>query len=216
MDQAAEGSTVDAIEVFYSYSHGDEPLRKRLENHLSILLRQGVIAGWHDRMIGAGKDWKGEIDSRLESAQVILLLISPSFVASDYCYDVEMKRALKRHDSGQAKVIPVILRPVDWRGAPFGKLQALPRNARPVTSWRDRDEAFKNVAEGIRGAIDELRKRSLKGRSPGDPPAKKQRRAPNAGDSGREPGVGTARGTTEEEDSERLQSERSGGTWAGR
>ena len=153
MVSVASKDPSDAIEVFFSYSHRDEGLRKRLEDHLSILRRQGVISGWHDRMIGAGQEWKGEIDRRLESARIILLLISPSFLASDYCYDVEMKRAVERHDRGEATVIPVILRPCDWHGAPFGKLQGLPKDAKPVISWRDRDEAFKNVAEGIRAAI---------------------------------------------------------------
>src|SRR3954470_1358357 len=98
MGQRVGGGEAGPVEVFFSYSHKDESLRKRLEEHLSILRRQGIISGWHDRMIGAGQEWKGEIDRRLDSARIILLLISPSFLASDYCYDVEMKRALERHD----------------------------------------------------------------------------------------------------------------------
>ena len=78
------------------------------------------------------------------------------FLASDYCYDVEVKRAMERHDAGEARVIPVILRPVDWKGAPFGKLQALPRDARPVTEWPNRDQAFLDIAQGIRAAAEEL------------------------------------------------------------
>ena len=144
------------VELFYSYSHKDEELRDELERHLSILKRQGVIAGWHDRRIGAGKEWKGQIDAHLNSAAVILLLVSSDFLASDYCYDVEMKRALERHDAGEARVIPVILRAVDWKGAPFGKLQCLPTDAKPVTSWSNRDEAFRDVAQGIRKAVEEL------------------------------------------------------------
>lgn len=142
--------------VFFSYSHKDEELRDELEKHLSILKRQGVIAGWHDRKIGVGREWADEIDKHLNTADVILLLISADFMASDYCYDIEMKRALERHEAGEARVIPVILRPVDWRGAPFGKLQALPTDAQPVTKWSNRDEAFKNVAQGIRVAVKEL------------------------------------------------------------
>ncbi len=124
-----------AIEVFYSYSHHDEVLRDELEKHLSILRRQGVISQWHDRQIGAGREWEGQIDQRLNSAQVILILISADFLASDYCYDIEMMRAMERNDSGEARVIPVILRSVDWRGAPFGKLQAPPKtqNRSPAT-----------------------------------------------------------------------------------
>jgi hypothetical protein len=145
-----------SIEVFFSYSHKDEELRDELEKHLSILKRQGVITGWHDRRIGAGREWAGEIDTHLNTADVILLLISSDFLASDYCYDVEMKRAMERHEAGEARVIPVILRPVDWKGAPFGKLQALPTDAKPVTEWPNRDGAFLNVAQGIRAAVEEL------------------------------------------------------------
>lgn len=124
----------EGIEVFISYSHKDELLRDELERHSSILKRQKIISTWHDRKIGAGDDWKGQIDDHLDSAQIILLLISADFLASDYCYDIEMNRAIERHEFGEARVIPIILRPVDWKGAPFGKLQALPKNAEPVIS----------------------------------------------------------------------------------
>jgi hypothetical protein len=142
--------------LFYSYSHKDEALRDELETHLSLLRRQGVISGWHDRRIGAGSEWAGQIAHQLEAADVILLLVSADFLASDYCYDVEMKRALERHGAGTARVIPVILRPCDWQSAPLGRLQALPRDAKPVTSWKDRDEAFTDVARGIRNAVTSL------------------------------------------------------------
>ncbi|MBV8128140.1 MAG: TIR domain-containing protein [Planctomycetaceae bacterium] len=145
------------IRLFYSYSHKDEELRKELEDHLSLLRRQGVISGWHDRMIGAGEEWKGQLDKNLEESQIILLLISPSFLASDYCYDIETKRALDRHDKGEATVIPVLLRPVDWEGAPFARLQGLPIDLRPVTTWTNKDEALKNIAQGIRRAIAGMR-----------------------------------------------------------
>ena len=115
-------SQPNSIEVFYSYSHEDEELRQQLENHLSILRRQGVITDWHYRQIGAGREWEGEIDAHLNTAHVILLLISSDFIASDYCYDVEMQRAMERHEAGEARVIPVILRPVDWEAAPFSHL----------------------------------------------------------------------------------------------
>lgn len=146
----------ELVEVFFSYAHEDEDLRNELEKHLSILKRKGVITGWHDRKIGAGKEWEGEIDIHLNTARVILLLVSADFIASDYCWDVEVKRAMERHEAGEARVIPVILRPVDWEGAPFGKLQALPTEAKPVTSWANRDEAFVSVAQGIRASVKEL------------------------------------------------------------
>lgn len=150
-------SQQNGIEVFYAYSHQDEELRGQLENHLAILKRQGLITGWHDRKIGAGKEWKGEIDAHLKTARIILLLISSDFIASDYCYDIEMKRAMERHETGESRVIPVILRSVDWNEAPFDKLQALPKDAKPVTQWNDQDEAFTDIARGIRKAVEEIR-----------------------------------------------------------
>jgi hypothetical protein len=107
-------------------------------------------------MIGAGDEWKGAIDKNLEEAYVILLLISSSFIASDYCWDIETKRAIERHDRGEAKVIPIILRPCDWHGAPFGKLQSLPRDDKAVTSWSNRDEAWTEVAMGVRRAVEAM------------------------------------------------------------
>jgi hypothetical protein len=114
-----------AVSVFVSYSHVDEELRKELGKHLSVLERQGIISSWHDRRIGAGTDWEGAIDSHLNSARVILLLVSADFIHSKYCYDVEMKRALARHDERQALVIPIILRAVSLKGTPFAKLHRL-------------------------------------------------------------------------------------------
>src|SRR5215210_4642126 len=114
------------VKVFYSYSHDDEGFRKELEKHLSLMRRNGEISGWHDRNISAGTDWKDSIDKHLESAKIILLLVSADFLSSDYCYEIEMRRAMKRHQEGKARVIPVIVRNCDWSSAPFSSLQALP------------------------------------------------------------------------------------------
>ncbi|MEM7063932.1 MAG: AAA-like domain-containing protein [Cyanobacteria bacterium P01_B01_bin.77] len=138
------------IELFFSYSHKDEPLRDELAKHLSLLQRQGVLSTWHDRQIAAGDEWAKQIDQHLDQADIILLLISPDFLASDYCYDIELTRAMERHHRGDAVVIPVILRPVDWQSAGFAALQALPKNAQPVITWEHQDEAFLDVARGIR------------------------------------------------------------------
>jgi len=144
------------IRLFYSYAHEDEALRERLETHLKLLKRQGVLQDWHDRDISAGSEWAQQISAQLETADIILLLISPDFIASDYCWDVELQRAMARHEAGEAVVIPVVLRETDWTGAPFGKLQALPRDAKPVTRWADPDAAFVDIARGIRKVIAEL------------------------------------------------------------
>ena len=155
---AASPSPPGTTEVFFSYSHNDEPLLGELIKHLGILKRLGVIRDWHDRKITAGTEWKGQIDHHLNAAGVILLLVSPDFVASDYCWDIELKRAMERHDKGEARVIPVILRPVHgWKDAPFGKLGVVPTDGRAVTSWPNRDEAFADVAGHICKAVEGLR-----------------------------------------------------------
>ena len=124
-----------SIEVFYSYAHEDEELVKELRKHLSILKRQGVIREWYDREITAGTDWKGQLDQHLNSSGVILLLVSAAFLASDYCYDVEMTRALERHDQGEARVIPVLLRMVDgWQARPVRQASV------PADRWETRDQ----------------------------------------------------------------------------
>lgn len=149
--------TNEAVKVFYSYSHKDKKLRDTLEEHLSLLKRDGVISEWHDRGISAGREWADDIDKHLKSADIILLLISSSFIASDYCYDVELKLAMERHETGDARVVPVILRPCKWEKAPFGKLNALPRSGKAVTKWSNRDEAFTNIANGIGRVAEELK-----------------------------------------------------------
>ncbi|WP_427162372.1 GUN4 domain-containing protein [Aliinostoc sp. HNIBRCY26] len=154
----------ESFKLFFSYSHKDETLRDELAYHLSILEKQGVIASWHDREILAGEQWHDQISDNLNTADIILLLVSAYFLASNYCWDVEVKKAIERHDKGEACVIPVILRPVDWTGAPFAKLQALPKNAEPVVSryWHTQDEAFTDVAKGIRGAVQKLKQERAK------------------------------------------------------
>jgi hypothetical protein len=151
------------ITIFYSYSHKDETLREQLENHLSLLRRKGFISNWSDRQISAGTEWKDQIDRRIELAEIILLLTSGDFLASDYCYDIELTRAMERHEQSEARVIPVILRPCDWSDAPFGKLQALPKDGKPITTWANVDEAWLNVAQGIRLACQEIEERQVPG-----------------------------------------------------
>lgn len=115
-----------------------------------------MISDWHDRKIVPGSEWERNIDKYLSTARIILLLISADFLASDYCYEKEMQVALARHESGDTRVIPVILRAVDWQDAPFGKLQALPKDAKPVANWESRDDAFTSIVQGIRQAIREM------------------------------------------------------------
>ena len=146
------------IEIFLCYARKDEALLKELEIHLGALRRQNFFDVWHDREIMPGKETAREIDKHLNTAQIILLLVSHHFMNSDYCYLDQMQRAIERHECGEARVIPIILRPVYWERAPFAKLQPLPTDAEPATSscWHSLDEAFFNIAEGIRKAVEEM------------------------------------------------------------
>ena len=138
--------------VFFSYSHKDEALRDRLETSLAMLKRQGFVETWHDRRIVAGDDLTGAIAAELERADVVLLLVSPDFLASAYCYDREMQRAMERHAAGTARVIPIILRPCQWQDAPFSHLLAVPKDGLPVTKHADLDDAFLDIANAIKKA----------------------------------------------------------------
>lgn len=138
------------LKVFMSYSHADDELREELDKHLSLLRRHGVISSWDDRRIGPGEDIHSEISVHLDNADIVLLLVSADFLASDYCYDVEMQRALERHKQGTARVIPVILRPCDWKEAPFGMLKACPDDGMPVVNHTTPDEGFLQVAQAVR------------------------------------------------------------------
>ena len=142
------------IEVFFSYSHEDEKFRDQLDKHLSTLKKQGLLT-WYDREIAPGQLWNAAIDAHLNTASIILLLISPNFMHSEYCYTTEMTKALARHEAGEARVIPIILSPTDLTGTPFAKLQALPKNAKPITRWTKREDAYYDVVMGIRRAINE-------------------------------------------------------------
>ena len=142
--------------VFISYSHKDDEFRKQLKSHLRGLERSGLVTSWHDRMITAGSEWKGEIDKNLNEAGVILLLISSSFIESEFCFDVELEHALQLHQKGIALVVPVIIRPVVWSDLPFAKLQDLPSDGKPVSTWSNIDLAWVNVAEGLKTAIQDF------------------------------------------------------------
>jgi hypothetical protein len=148
----------EPLEIFFSYTHADEAWRKKIEISLSTLKRQKLIKGWSDRNILGGSEWEEMINSHLQTAPIILLLISPDFIASDYCYSNELDQAIKLHEARLARVIPIILRPTDWKDTPFNRLQALPRDAKPISRWADTDEALLDVAKGIRRVIEDLQK----------------------------------------------------------
>jgi hypothetical protein len=148
----------EGIRVFLSYSHKDQALIDQLTAYLDALTRRGVIQGWTDQQIEAGTEWDRAIVSYLDSADIILLALSADFLASDYSLE-EVEAALKRHDTKQALVIPVMLRSVDWSESllPFSRLQASPSNGKPITLWDNRDEAFLSVARDIQKAVEALK-----------------------------------------------------------
>jgi len=146
------------ISLYFSYAPADELLQTQLANHLTLLERQGVITSWSQRQILPGDEPAQVINQQLNTADIILLLISANSLADDTCYNLEIQRAIERHQTGETRVIPILLRPADWSGAPFSQLEVLPRNHQPVTTWANQDEAFRAIAEGIRAVAMELRR----------------------------------------------------------
>ena len=141
-DSMADERQNRPLKAFISYAHKDESLVRELETHMSGLTRGGELSMWTDRRIDPGEQWTSVLAEQLDTADLILVMVSADFLSSDYAYGVEFKRADDRARSGDARLVPVILRPVDWKGTPLDAFQALPREGRPVTAWRNRDEAF--------------------------------------------------------------------------
>jgi serine/threonine protein phosphatase PrpC/predicted negative regulator of RcsB-dependent stress response len=145
-----------AIEIFCCYARKDQPLMQNLKTHLMPLQRQRLVTLWSDTDINAGENWEEEIKKHLNTAHMILLLVSPDFIASDYCYSTEMARAMTRHTKQEARVVPIILRPTHWKGTPFAVIQALPQDAKPITKWANEDDALYDVVERLELVIHEL------------------------------------------------------------
>jgi hypothetical protein len=152
----ATAQGAQALSIFISYSHADEALKESLVKHLTPLKQMGLIDTWHDRKIPPGAEWKPEISRNLEAARIVLLLVSIDFINSRYCYEIELDKALEMHDEKRARVIPVILRSCLWQHTSFAKLQAVPKDGKPVNSWLDRDEALSSVAESVKQVAEEL------------------------------------------------------------
>jgi hypothetical protein len=150
---AAEKPLVRPLRVMYSYSHLDEVFKDELHTALAALRREGAIDVWQDRQILPGSEFDKDIAQALEASDIIILLVSKYFIASDYCWSVEMKQAVERHAQGTAAVLPVILKPADWKTSPFGKLTALPKDGKPIIEWQNPDAAWADVAEGMRRLV---------------------------------------------------------------
>ena len=152
------------VTLFYSYAHEDEALRDELQGHLKLLERRGLLAPWHDGQIVPGTNWANAINANLRSAELVLLLVSKDFIESDYIWGTELSVAMQRQDKNDAVVVPIVVRAIDFdpkdpQELPFLKLQALPTDLRPVTSWPNRDEAWTNVAKGLRATVKSIHER---------------------------------------------------------
>jgi TIR domain len=163
-DQAAgEANSISSrravrpLKLMFCYSHNNKRQRNEVDKHLTLMKRNGLVEIWYDRMITAGSEWVGKIDEHLNGSDIIMMLISADFIASNYCFDVEMNRALERHRAGEARVIPIILRKCVWLQTPLSELQALPDDGLPVDQWSRSNDAYHNIAEGIQKSVDELR-----------------------------------------------------------
>lgn len=153
--------TFPPLRLFISYSHKDQNYLDELSTHLSLLRREKIIADWSDRKIAAGEEWEKQIDANLEQADIVILLVSPDFIASDYCYGKELTCALDMHESGTARVLPIIIRPCEWSDAPFSKIQLLPKDGQPISKWGDKDDAWLAVTRQLRVVAEEIKEKNL-------------------------------------------------------
>lgn len=144
------------LKVFISYSHQDEKLKDELLKHLAPLKRNGLVSEWHDRKLMAGENWRSEISRNLYEADIVILIISIDFINSDYCYEIEMEQAIIRNNEGKCRVVPVLARPCLWADAPFAQIQALPRDAKPISMWSNQDEALVYIAEKLQELAKEM------------------------------------------------------------
>ena len=147
----------DKLKIFLSYAHKDEAIKKELDTHLSTLKRLDYIETWNDRLIPIGSEWDDEIKTQLREADIILLLISANFISSDYIWDHELKTAMERHERKEVSVIPIFAKSCEWREMPFGKIQGLPQDAKPITEHENKDKVLAEVAKGIRSVVERLR-----------------------------------------------------------
>jgi hypothetical protein len=149
------------ISVFISYAHRDEKLKERFLVHLGALKRKRLVGVWHDRMLRPGEHLDRTIESELARADLVILLVSPDFINSDYCTEKEMQRAFARAKDGRGNVAAVILKQCAWRDIPIdneggrlGDFLVTPRDGKPVAQWPGgQDEALASVVEDIKRLI---------------------------------------------------------------
>lgn len=143
-----------SLKVFLSYAHEDEEMKNQLDKFLINLKRSGSIEVWQDRQLLAGDKWDQAIKDELAKADIVLLLISVDFNASNYIWEKELAIAMQRHEKGEARVVPIILRNCEWSDMPYAKLQALPVNGKPVSDYTNKDSAYTEIAREIRRVVE--------------------------------------------------------------
>jgi hypothetical protein len=153
--EIANSTKTKGVKLFYSYAHEDEVYRNELSVHLAVHRMDGLVSEWHDRVIRAGEDWNKSIDAALTQAEIILFLVSPDFLASNYIHEIEMRTALRREAESVVRIVPIILRPCAWNSTPLARFQVLPRDGKPVTTYNSRDTAWLHVSEEILAVIRE-------------------------------------------------------------
>ena len=156
MNEDKEAISAPVVKVFWSYAHEDKSHRDELEKHLAALKHSGHIQTWYDRDIHPGEIWEQKIETHLSAADLILPLISHDFLASDYCWKVEMQQAMQKHRNGEAHIIPIILSPCDYKGTLVSHLEVLPTGGKAITLWSRRQEAYIDVARNIRALVEKL------------------------------------------------------------
>ncbi len=149
----------NTINIFIAYSREDAEILKKLRTNLKVLERTQNVNVWYDGEIEAGSDWEKSIKTHLYTADIILLLVTENFIASDYCYDVEMKEALSLHDQDKVRSIPIIAKECLWQDTPFARLQALPEDGKALTSsdWSNPNRPYLNVVEELRSICQDIR-----------------------------------------------------------
>lgn len=138
------------IKIFISYSHADDRFLGKLHKHLAMLKRDNLITSWSDNQITAGTNFGNRISSELSSSNVFLALISPDYLASNYCYDKEFQQASEMADKGSIRIVPVILEPSDWLSSPLSKFMALPKDGKAISEWTNPNNAYMDIVNGLR------------------------------------------------------------------
>lgn len=149
------------VKVFISYAHKDEQYKEELTKRLKPYESRNIIEAWDDRKMLPGQDWHTEINNRLQWANVILYLVSPDFMASDYINDVELAKAMERHHTGEQRLVPIIIRPSDLSILDISKFQAVPKNAKPVTTFNNQDEAWLDVITALSKLFSAIKEGSI-------------------------------------------------------